>query len=156
MLKTLKKTQDNKFKISDELCEPLQNSKKTYIKSNKFRNLSVPMREIKIEDEDQKSVIVYDTSGLYTDKTEHKDLSIGLKPIREPWLKLRNNIGIEKKHPLKYLNKKNSQGLVFPNTKKKILKAKNNTQVSQMYYAKLGEITEEMEFCAIRENEGIE
>ena len=156
MLKTLKKTQDNKFKISDELCEPLQNSKKTYIKSNKFRNLSVPMREIKIEDEDQKSVIVYDTSGLYTDKTEHKDLSIGLKPIREPWLKLRNNIGIEKKHPLKYLNKKNSQGLIFPNTKKKIFKAKNNTQVSQMYYAKLGEITEEMEFCAIRENEGRE
>ena len=65
------------------------------------------MREIKIEDDDQKSVIVYDTSGLYTDKTEHKDLSIGLKPIREPWLKLRNNIGVEKKHPLKYLNKKN-------------------------------------------------
>ena len=25
-----------------------------------------------------------------------------------------------------------------------------------MYYAKLGEITEEMEFCAIRENEGRE
>ena len=79
MLKTLKKTQDNKFKISDELCEPLQNSKKTYIKSNKFRNLSVPMREIKIEDEDQKSVIVYDTSGLYTDKTEHKDLKYRVK-----------------------------------------------------------------------------
>ena len=156
MLKTLKKTQDSKFKISDELCEPLQNSKKTYIKSNKFKNLSVPMREIKIEDEDQKSVFVYDTSGLYTDKTESKDLSIGLKPIREPWLKLRNNIGVEKKHPLKYLNKKNSQGLIFPNTKKKIFKAKNNTQVSQMYYAKLGEITEEMEFCAIRENEGRE
>ena len=156
MLKTLKKTQDSKFKISDELCEPLQNSKKTYIKSNKFKNLSVPMREIKIEDDDQKSVIVYDTSGLYTDNTEHKDLSIGLKPIREPWLKLRNNIGVEKKHPLKYLNKKNSQGLIFPNTKKKIFKAKNNTQVSQMYYAKLGEITEEMEFCAIRENEGRE
>ena len=156
MLKTLKKTQDSKFKISDELCEPLQNSKKTYIKSNKFKNLSVPMREIKIEDEDQKSVIVYDTSGLYTDKTENKDLSLGLKPIREPWLKLRNNIGVEKKHPLIYLNKKNSQGLIFPNTKKKILKAKNNTQVSQMYYAKLGEITEEMEFCAIRENEGRE
>ena len=35
------------------------------------------MREIKIEDDDQKSVIVYDTSRLYTDKTEHKDLSIG-------------------------------------------------------------------------------
>ena len=156
MLKTLKKTQDSKFKISDELCEPLQNSKKTYIKSNKFKNLSVPMREIKIEDEDQKSVIVYDTSGLYTDKTENKDLSLGLKPIREPWLKLRNNIGVEKKHPLIYLNKKNSQGLIFPNTKKKIFKAKNNTQVSQMYYAKLGEITEEMEFCAIRENEGRE
>ena len=76
------------------------------------------MREIKIEDEDQKSVIVYDTSGLYTDKTEHKDLSIGLKPIREPWLKLRNNIGIEKKHPLKYLNKKNSQGPSFSQYKK--------------------------------------
>ena len=31
MLKTLKKTKDSKFKISEELCEPLENSKKTYV-----------------------------------------------------------------------------------------------------------------------------
>ena len=156
MLKTVNKIGLNEFKISKELCKPLANSKKIYIKGKKYKNIRVPMREIQIEDKDKKSVVVYDTSGSYTDLNEHKDLTKGLKPIREPWLKSRKDIYETEKHPLIYLNKKNSKGLVFPETKTKVLKAKDSTQISQMYFAKMGKITEEMEFCAIRENEGRE
>ena len=85
MLKTVKKNELNEFTISEDLCEPLANSKKIYIKGNKYKNIRVPMREIQIEDKDQKSVVVYDTSGSYTDKNEHKDLTKGLKALREPW-----------------------------------------------------------------------
>ena len=156
MLKTIKQNKANDFTVRSELCQPLPNSRKIYIKSDRFSDCAVPMREINIEDNIQKSVLVYDTSGFYTDINEPKDLTCGLKPIRESWISSRKDICETKKYPLIYLNKKNSQGLVFPKIKKKIFKAKKNSQISQMYLAKKGKITQEMEFCAIRENEGRE
>ena len=154
MLKTLKENQN--ISLDEELLKPHENSTKIYVKSEVFDGVSVPMREISLADPDLSSLIVYDTSGLYTDKNYSHTIESGLTRIRHKWLSKRKEIGTYKKHPLKYLNKNNSKGIVYPNVNKKILKVNNGKNVTQISYAKEGIITEEMEFCAIRENEGRE
>ena len=74
MLKRLKP--DNKFKkdkIDSDLTKALPSSKKIYIKSERFGDVNVPMREIKLNDTSTPSLIVYDTSGKFTDENyEHE------------------------------------------------------------------------------------
>ncbi len=154
MLKTLKENQS--ISLDEELLKPHENSTKTYVKSKIFDCVSVPMRKISLADPDLDSLIVYDTSGLYTDKDYSHTIESGLIKIRNKWLSKRKEIGTYKKYPLKYLNRNNSKGIVYPNVNKKILKANNGENITQMSYAKEGIISEEMEFCAIRENEGRE
>ena len=93
------------------------NSTKVYLPGNIY-DIKIPMRSIQVEDKQQASVVIYDTSGSYTDPKIDIDINQGLPRIREKWIKRRNN----------------------------------NTNVSQMHYARKNEITEEMEFVAIREN----
>ena len=131
--------------FNKEYCKPLPNSKKKYIKFKDF-DIKVPMRSIKLTDtiladgttEANSDILVYDTSGPYTDINCQIDIKKGLPRIREHWL--------EKRNVDKLTN--NSSDL----KKNKIYIAKKNTNVSQMYYAKKGVITPEMEFVAMREN----
>ena len=44
----------------------------------------------------------------------------------------------------------------FPSVKKISLKKRSNNQITQLFFARNNIITEEMEYCAIRENEGRE
>ena len=154
MLKKI--TKEKKQLIDKELSEPLPSSEKIYIKSDKFKGLEVGMRKINLEDKDNNSIIVYDTSGFYTDKNYDHDLNKGLAKIRENWITKRTGIVLTSKTKLKYLNKSNNQGIEFPKKPEKIFKAKQKDEITQMYFAKIGKITEEMEYCAIRENEGRE
>ena len=156
MLKRLtQKTDENQDIIDLELSEPLPSSEKIYIKSKKFKSVNVGMRKINLEDK-KNSITVYDTSGSYTDSKYSHNINKGLRKIREPWVKDRNSIINSKKTPLKFLNKENNQGRKFPNIPKTIYKCRKNKKISQIYFAKKGIITEEMEYCAIRENEGRE
>ncbi|MDC3091294.1 phosphomethylpyrimidine synthase ThiC [Rickettsiales bacterium] len=154
MLKRI--TKEKKQLVDKELSEPLPSSEKIYIQSKNFKSLKVGMRKINLEDKDNKSLIVYDTSGLYTDKNYEHDLNKGLKKIRESWVAKRTGIVSKLKTKLKYLNSNNNQGIEFLNKPKKIYKVENGNEITQMYFAKNGIITEEMEYCAIRENEGRE
>jgi phosphomethylpyrimidine synthase len=154
MLKRI--TKEKKQLIDNELSEPLPSSEKIYIKSENFKDLRVGMRKINLEDKDNDSIIVYDTSGFYTDKDYDHDLNKGLARIREGWVTKRKGIVSLLKTKLKYLNKSNNQGIEFPKIPNKIFKVKQGNEITQMYFAKIGKITEEMEYCAIRENEGRE
>ncbi len=130
-------------------------SKKIYIKSKIFKDLHVGMREIQLDDKEIKSIIVYDTSGYYSNHEYNHDYNNGLKKIRKNWIENRKEISKSAREKLKYLVKSSTVD-PFPKVEKEIYKRKNNLQLTQLYYAKQNIITEEMEYCAIRENEGRE
>ena len=89
MLKKLNK--NNKKSISSSLSnfKKLPKSKKVYFQSERFNDVKVGMREISLEDQDIKNLIVYDTSGYYSDQNYNHSYEKGLKSVRSNWLNCR-------------------------------------------------------------------
>jgi phosphomethylpyrimidine synthase len=148
---------------------PLTASKKIYI-DGKIHNIKVAMREITLTDtvhkfngnnkvEKNPPVVVYDTSGPFTDPNMKIDLKKGIPRLREEWILKRGDVEHLNDFTSDYcrirLADKNLDALRFEHLKKP-LKAKAGQNVSQMHYAKKGIITPEMEYIAIRENQRIE
>ena len=156
MLKKLNK--ENNKNISDSLSKfkKLPKSKKVYIKSDRFKDVKVGMREITLEDQDIKNLIVYDTSGFYSDHNYNHNYEKGLKSIRSDWLSNRKGIKKTSKTKLRFLDHSKCQVRTFPSIPDKILKRDQMSEITQLYFARNNIITEEMEYCAIRENEGRE
>ena len=155
----LKKVEKNKKKSNKEkpinVKTTFPNSKKIYLRSERFKNIKVPKREISLSDNDIKKLTVYDTSGCYTDPDINHDYESGLNKLRKDWIVNRTGIYQSNKQNLKFLNYSKTVE-PFPNIDNTINKRKANNEITQFYYAKNKIITEEMEFCAIRENEGRE
>ena len=150
MLKKVEKNKElNSFKTS------FPNSKKIYIKSNKFKDLKVGMREISLSDNEIKSLVVYDTSGSYSDPNIKHSYETGLNQIRHSWISNRDGIASSSKDELKFLTP-SKKVKPFPRLGKNIFKKNKGDEITQLYYARNNIITEEMEYCAIRENEGRE
>lgn len=146
---------------------PFPNSKKIYINGNLYPEIKVAMREISLHDtklangeiEKNPAVTVYDTSGPYTDPMQNIDIRKGIPRIREAWILNRKDVlnldGITSNYGQERLNDEKLDHLRFEFLHKPKV-AKNNCNVSQLYYAKQGIITAEMEYVAIRENQRIE
>lgn len=145
---------------------PFPNSKKVYIKGKLFP-IEVAMREITLSDtklasggtEKNPPVTVYDTSGPYTDPNITIDIRKGIPRIREQWILDRNDVTILDNITSAYgqarLQDEKLDHLRFEFRHKPKV-AKDNANVTQLYYAKKGIITPEMEYVAIRENQKIE
>lgn len=145
---------------------PFPNSKKIYVKGE-IHDIQVAMREITLEDtlrngkvvEKNEPVVVYDTSGPYTDVNTEIDIRLGLPKLREKWILDRGDVEqleeISSEYGRSRLNDSSLDHLRFQHLKKP-LRAKKGANVSQMYYAKKGIITPEMEYIAIRENQQID
>ncbi|MDR0603496.1 MAG: phosphomethylpyrimidine synthase ThiC [Bacteroidales bacterium] len=144
---------------------PFPNSEKIYIEGNLF-DIRVPMRKIKLTPtvinqnkkklyHDNGYVIVYDTSGPFSDPKQEINLQKGLPRIREQWIEQRNDAERLSEFSSEYgkmrLKDKSLDHLRFEH-KHLPYQAKKGQQLTQMYYAKQGIITAEMEFVAIREN----
>lgn len=130
----------NRLKIDDKMINSFMNSSKIYKKGSIFPEIRVPFRRIHLEDNKKTKYFEnYDTSGPYTDIKVKTDITKGLSPIREKWVKNRSIDSIKKVKNDSF-NKKN------------IYKAKNKSNITQMFFAKKGIITPEMEFAAIRED----
>ena len=132
-------------------------SKKIYVKGNIHKDIKIPMREIALHPTaGEDPVIVYDSSGPYTDNKLSTDINKGLNKIRTDWIVSRNDVESYTGRKIKdYDNgyvSKNKITKEFP-IKVKPLKAKSNKAVTQLAYAKAGIITPEMEFISIRENQ---
>ena len=142
--------------------QPLPASQKAYVYSHAQPDISVPMRAITLSGDHggnghaNTDVMVYDTSGPYTDPSVTTDIRAGLEPLRLEWIKARGDV--EEVAGRSYANgngKNGSHTERFPeNARRPVLRAKSGRNVSQMHYAKKGLITPEMEYIAIRENIG--
>lgn len=145
---------------------PFPNSKKIYVEG-KIHPIKVAMREIQLSPtklsngtlEENLPVTIYDTSGPYTDENSEIDIKKGLPRIREQWILDRNDVeileGITSDYGKVRLADSKLDELRFSyNHKPKV--AKEGQEVTQLYYARQGIITPEMEYIAIRENQKIE
>ncbi|MEE1812311.1 phosphomethylpyrimidine synthase ThiC [Streptomyces sp. BE133] len=135
--------------------------------------LRVPVRQVHLTN--GKDVTLYDTSGPYTDPTTETDVRRGLAPLRENWINARGDTeeypgrparpeDDGRKHtsprmgsPLLERSRELGEGLrnldaVFPGRPRLPRRSRDGQPVTQLAYARRGEITPEMEYVAIREN----
>jgi len=114
--------------------------------------IRVPVREIALTNGE--THVVYDTSGPYSDPDVGTDVRLGLAPMRARWIEGRGDtVELEKASSLYRLGREampELDAVRFAATRKP-RRAKPGANVSQMHYARRGEITPEMEFVAIRE-----
>ena len=140
---------------------PLPNSRKIHVEGSR-PDLRVPMREIAQSDtpasfgaEKNPPLVVYDTSGPYTDPTATIDIRKGLPALRAPWIAERDDTvelaGLSSAYGRARLADAELAGLRF-DLHRKPRRAKPGANVTQMHYARQGTVTPEMEFIAIREN----
>jgi len=145
---------------------PFPNSKKIYVEG-KIHPINVAMREIHLSPtkltngnlEENLPVTIYDTSGPYTDENFEINIEKGLPRIREQWILDRNDVeildGITSEYGKARLANSKLDELRFSyNHQPKV--SREGKEVTQLYYAKQGIITAEMEYIAIRENQRIE
>lgn len=147
-------------------CSPFPNSKKIYVEGN-IHPINVAMREIQLSPtkltngglEYNPPVTVYDTSGPYTDESAEIDILKGLPRIREQWILDRKDVdildGISSEYGKARLADPKLDELRFSYDHKPKVAAEGK-EITQLYYAKQGIITPEMEYVAIRENQRIE
>ncbi|WP_343661077.1 phosphomethylpyrimidine synthase ThiC [Chryseobacterium sp.] len=147
-------------------CSPFPNSKKIYVEGI-LHPINVAMREIQLSPtkltnggfEHNAPVTIYDTSGPYTDENATIDIQKGLPRIREQWILDRNDVnildGITSEYGKARLADPRLDELRFSYDHKPKV-AKEGKELTQLYYAKQGIITPEMEYVAIRENQRIE
>ena len=112
------------------------NSRKVYIEGR--NGIRVPMREIALSG-GEPPLQVYDTSGPHG-----IDVNEGLPKLRAEWIVARGDVE-PSGSPVR------SSPLIPPALINKPLRAKSGRRVTQLHYARRGEITPEMEFIALRE-----
>ncbi len=142
--------------------QPFPASRKVYIEG--ARGNRVPMREVRLTPtksfksgavEENAPLLLYDTSGPYTDPEASTDIRRGLAPLRREWIIGRGDVETLSEVSSEYgrlrLADPKLDALRFAYLRKP-LRAKPGHNVTQMHYARKGIITPEMEFIALREN----
>ncbi|PYK36660.1 MAG: phosphomethylpyrimidine synthase, partial [Verrucomicrobia bacterium] len=170
-----KKNNLRKSAKSVDDSKSLPNSRKVYVSGKLNPDIRVPFREISLaptktmngEIEVNEPVRVYDTGGPWGDGDFAGDVEQGLPALRAKWIRDRGDVKeIEgrKVQPIDdgYLSEKHASqrnGEVGRDRRarrdfaRRPLRAKSHP-VTQLYYARKGIITPEMEFIALRENLG--
>ena len=140
-------------------------SEKVYLKGSLFP-INVGMRKINLTpnvhyegntriETPNEPVLVYDTSGPYTDPNQKININQGIPRLREEWIANRGDVDelddITSQYGRMRRNDHTLDAIRFP-IQHKPLKAKPGKKITQLAYAKAGVITPEMEYVAIREN----
>lgn len=140
----------------------LPGSEKIYVKGER---VSVAMRRIALTDtidehgvrHPNEPVVVYDTSGPYTDPEYKADPRKGLPKLRSEWIEARGDVerldDLSSEYGRMRRSDKRLDDLRFEHIESHPLRAKKGHRVSQLHYARKGMITPEMEYVAIRENQ---
>ena len=120
-------------------------TRKVYVTGSR-PDLRVPMREIALTDP-HPPVRLYDTSGPYTDPDVTIDLQQGLEPLRLPWI-LERDDAEELPGPTSEYRRQREADPKLDEVRYPVspfpLRAKPGRRVTQMHYARRGEVTPEM------------
>ncbi|MGZ8983935.1 MAG: phosphomethylpyrimidine synthase ThiC [Methylotenera sp.] len=160
--KNLAKFVNETAKIDPATKLSFANSRKVYIQGSR-PDIQVPFREISLSDtpsmfgaEKNPPVMVYDTSGPYTDPAVNIDIRNGLPALRAGWIEERNDTE-QLDGPSSEFGHQRKTDPELAEMRFNLLRlprrAKAGMNVSQMHYARKGIITPEMEYIAIRENQ---
>lgn len=159
--------------------EQLPNSRRVYLPGEIHPDVQVPVREIIVSETKSytgavtanEPVRVYDCSGPWGDPTFAGKSDEGLPALRAKWIQSRGDVQeydgrevkpmdngyLSGKHA-EFASKAEKNRLVeFPGLlgqRRRPLRASKGQPITQLWYAKQGIITPEMEFIAIRENMG--
>ncbi|MFD7917909.1 phosphomethylpyrimidine synthase ThiC [Streptomyces sp. NPDC059740] len=138
-------------------AQPL-GSHKGYLSGSR-PDIRVPVRRVHLTD--GRDVTLYDTSGPYTDPEVDTDVRRGLAPLRENWITARGDTeeytgrpprpeddGLRHTSPRGGLRNLDA---VFPG-RPRLPRRGREGAVTQLAYARRGEVTAEMEYVAVREN----
>lgn len=150
---------------AQDLTRTLPASKKVYVQGSRA-DIQVPFRKISLTDtptglakdgfEKNEPILVYDTSGVYTDPNVSIDLNQGLPKLRQGWINERDDTeqldGLTSQFGRERLKDIRTENIRFAHITNP-RRAKLGKNVTQMHYAKAGIITPEMEYIAIRENQ---
>lgn len=132
-------------------------SSKVFLPGVIFPDLLVPMRQIAVHPSaGEPDVVIYDSSGAYTDPAIATNIAAGLAGIRSDWIAARGDCEAYVGRDITPADNGFASGArltaEFPH-KPAPLRAKTGA-VTQLAYARAGIITPEMEYVAIRENMG--
>ena len=153
------------MKPKNDMKNSYPGSEKIYV-PGKLYNIQVGMRKVNLTDtvkiidgkritRHNDPVYIYDTSGAYTDPKIEIDLEKGLPRLRESWITERNDVERLSEITSQYGRSRTADKSLDPIRFKNVqlpYRAKKGKEITQMYYAKKGIITPEMEYVAIREN----
>ncbi|MDO9132881.1 phosphomethylpyrimidine synthase ThiC, partial [Hydrogenophaga sp.] len=144
--------------------EPFPASRKLYV-PGQLPGVRVPMREIALTNGER--IVVYDTSGPYSEPTADIDVTRGLPDVRGAWIEARGdsemyegrtrqalddgvkNEARQNDTTIERIEALRAQAAGLQRTPRR---AKSGANVTQMHYARKGIVTPEMEYVAVREN----
>ena len=121
--------------VESDFTEAFPNSRKVYVAGERVR---APVREITLSD-GEAPLQVYDTSGPH-----ETDARAGLEPLRRDWIAARGNV--EEVVPA---GRAHGSEQIPASLHRPVVRGRG--AVTQMHYARKGEVTAEMEFVALRE-----
>src|SRR5262245_9019941 len=128
-------------------------SRKIYLPHPSRPDIRVPMREVPLSG-GEPPVRLYDTSGPFTDPQADIDLKRGLSPLRQAWIGGRGGVE-ERTHASPEDRRRREDDLTLGGVRfasiRRPLRARPGRRVTQMHYARRGDITPEMQFVALRE-----
>jgi len=170
---------DPKSSFEPHSSQQLPASTRVYVSGCLHPDLRVPMREIALSPtkgfdgrlEPNEPVRVYDCSGPWGDPAFQGTVEEGLPPLRRDWILRRGDVaeydgrevkpqdnGYLSRQHAEYASQAERNRLIeFPGLKgqrRRPLKASSGHPVTQLWFARQGIVTPEMEFIALRENLG--
>src|SRR6187402_1420730 len=151
--------------LSEAVTTPIAGSRKIHVTGSR-PDLRVPLREIVqaatptlFGGEENPPIVVYDTSGPYTDPEHAVDLASGLPALRARWIAERGDVerldGLSSAFGRARADDARLDAIRF-GTQRTPLRANAGANVTQMHYARRGIVTPEMEYIAIRENQRLD
>jgi phosphomethylpyrimidine synthase len=152
-------------RLAEAVTRPFPGSTKLHVSGSR-PDIRVAMREIRQSatpgvagPEPNPPIVVYDTSGPYTDPAYRVDLLAGLSPVRSGWIQARGDSESLGGQSSSFARARAADpGLVammFP-ARREPRRARAAANVTQLHYARRGIVTPEMEYVAIRENAELE
>ena len=147
-------------RLDDELLQLPTGSRLVQVTGSR-PDLRVWMREIRQHDtpatfgmQPNPPVYVYETAAAFMDRENVPDPSDGLPAVRAGWIEARGDTeqlsGLSSEYARQRAESDSGEAR-FPR-RRAPRRARNGASVTQLHYARCGEITPEMEYVAIREN----